>query len=465
MWRWVGEDMGSPYNLSEFVIAAFNAYPNAQYDQVVLSLVGHGGGWSPELLNSQPRGHTRKPGEDPLGGLLWDDTSGTSLSTNDLGYALKLSTEATGQRIGLLFLDACLMSMVEVAYEVRNYVDYLLASENWTWTVHSYRAHIEAVDGTRNARTLGKAWMENDASALEEDEYPFTYALSDLSQIESVLRELNTLSDALLPLVSSDRDKFEAAFEASACFETDGNGTIDEYDNYCDLASFAEQIKAQFDDLEIHAAADAVKDALDEVVIHEIHNDGSPWEYPDEHWTWGNLGGLSLYMPLKEDEWKRRYYNNSHLQFARDSQWDDVLTAYWATAEIPADPDCTDGCPLPEGPFPLAAISADARAEEASNHIEWQIEDVEDDMLATQGVTAYHIYRRAADGIFGSTPITTTTADMFAYVDSDLPDEESGEWCYQVKAADETDTIVGESNVACTSAAQQQQVYLPLIRR
>jgi hypothetical protein len=34
-----------------------------------------------------------------------------------------------------------------------------------------------------------------------------------------------------------------------------------------------------------------------------------------------------------------------------------------------------------------------------------------------------------------------------------------------VKAADETDTIVGESNVACTSAAQQQQVYLPLIRR
>ncbi len=464
MWRW-GEDMGSPYSLSEFVIAAFNAYPNAQYDQVVLSLVGHGGGWSPDLLNGQPQGHSRKPGEDPLGGLLWDDNPGSSLSTNDLGVALAMSTEATGQRIGLLFLDACLMSMVEVAYEVRGSVDYLLASQNWAWTVHSYDAHIAAVDRTSDVLTLGEAWMENDASRLEADEYPFTYALSDLSQIEAVLRELNTLSDALLPLVSSDRDKFEAAFAASDCFETDGNGTINEHDNYCDLASFAEQISAQFDDPEIHAAATAVQDALHDVVRHESHRGGIPWEYADEHWAWGDLGGLSLYMPLKEDEWKRRYYNDSHLQFARDSQWDDVLTAYWAAAEIPADPECPlAGCDHIEGPFPLAPISADVRTEEASNHIEWQMVDVENDMLTNQAVTAYQIYRRAGDGIFGSTPITTTAADTFVYVDSELPDAESNEWCYQVKATDETDTIIGESNVACTSTVQQQ-VYLPLVRR
>jgi uncharacterized repeat protein (TIGR01451 family) len=465
MWRW-GEDLGNPYSLAEFVTAAFHAYPNAQYDQVVLSLVGHGGGWSPELLNGQLGGHKRKPGDDPLGGLLWDDHPGTSLSTSDLGLALQLSRATTQQPIGLLFLDACLMSMVEVAYEVRDNAEYLLASENWTWTIHSYRAHIEAVNGTRNARTIGKAWMENDANPLRANAYPFTYALSDLSQIEAVIQALDTLSDALMPRVSSDRDKFVAAFEAGDCFETDGDGTIDQTDNYCDLASFAAQISRQFDDPEIRAAAAAVQDALDDVVLHETHGDGSPWEYPNEQWAWGDLGGLSLYMPLKEDDWKRRYYNESHLQFARDSRWDDLLTAYWAAAEIPADPECpSEGCEHLDGPFPLAPISADVRAEEERNHLEWQMMDGEGSMPATQSVAAYQIYRRAADGTFGSTPITTTSADTSAYVDSDLADTEHTTWCYQVKATDETDTIIGESNVACTSADQGQQLYLPLIRR
>jgi uncharacterized repeat protein (TIGR01451 family) len=465
MWRW-GEDLGSPYSLAEFVTAAFNAYPNADYDQVVLSLVGHGGGWSPELLDGQPRGHKRKPGDDPLGGLLWDNHPGNSLSTSDLGLALQRSQEATGHRIGLLFLDACLMSMVEVAYEVRENVDYLLASENWTWTIHSYDAHIGAVDGRRNARTIGKAWMENDANALREDDYPFTYALSDLSQIEAVRLALDTLSDALMPMVSSDRDKFVAAFEASECFETDGNGTIDQTDNYCDLFSFAEQISIQFDDPDIRAAAAAVQSALGDVVLNESHGDGSPWEYPNEHWAWENLGGLSLYMPLKEDDWKRRYYSERYLQFARDSRWDDLLQAYWNAEEIPADPNCpAEGCDLPEGPFSIAPISADARSQEESNHIEWQMVEVEEVVLATQAISTYHIYRRVADGTFSPEPIATTSSDMFEYVDGNLPDTESNAWCYQVKATDADDTIVGESNVACTSTAQGQQVYLPLVRR
>jgi hypothetical protein len=109
----------------------------------------------------------------------------------------------------------------------------------------------------------------------------------------------------------------------------------------------------------------------------------------------------------------------------------------------------------------------DAWKQGESNRLAWRMEEGEQDALLQQTVAAYQLHRRAADGAFSSTPITTIPADTSAYVDSDLPDAGSSVWCYQVKATDATDTIVGESNVACTDTpqAQGQQVYLPLVRR
>jgi len=118
-WIFSTEDTANPTSLYQFLTDAHNAYPNAT--QTIVSLVGHGSGWSANVLPGQPR--TWKDQNDTLGGMLWDDhpqageANSNSLSTLALGSALEWATAASGKRIDLLYLDGCSMGMAEVAYD------------------------------------------------------------------------------------------------------------------------------------------------------------------------------------------------------------------------------------------------------------------------------------------------------------------------------------------------------------
>lgn len=441
VWAW-GEDVANPYSLAEFLKGTIRAYPNA--GQVVLSLVGHGGGWSPDVLAGQPSHYGGQPGEDVLGGMLWDDHPGTSLSTPDLGRALRWSHQATGVKVGLLYLDACLMGMSEVAYEVRDSAEYLLASENWTWASFPYDAHLSVLDGVRDVRQIGEAWLHNAAGVLRADEYPFTLSLVDLDQVESLRAAEDGLATALMATLPVT-DDIAAAFAQTDCFDSDRDGAIEPQDNYCDLDSFARQLEVQFSGnasaAAVVSAAQAVQTAVAAAVVAEDHEGGIPWPHPDERWTWGDLGGVSKYLPLHEDHWKRRYYTGSHLQSAEDGLWDEFLAAYWDSADPPQAPPCPpEGCdPLPSLP-PLAPIAAHAWAGHSTIQVEWTLEEPVGDL------DGYRLLRREGSGDF--TPVTTTL--LSRYIDDDPALVIGTEYCYRVEALDGTDAVVGESNVACT---------------
>ena len=69
-------------------------------------------------------------------------------------------------------------------------------------------------------------------------------------------------------------------------------------------------------------------------------------------WRWPKLGGLSLYTPLGEDDWKRGLY--AQLQVASATHWDEFINQYWDNVVAPAAPKCpTGGCPLPAGPLQI----------------------------------------------------------------------------------------------------------------
>jgi len=62
-------------------------------------------------------------------GILYDDSQGTCLTNNDLSNALRDIKGIIGRNLDLLGMDACLMAMFEICYEIRNYVDYFVASQ------------------------------------------------------------------------------------------------------------------------------------------------------------------------------------------------------------------------------------------------------------------------------------------------------------------------------------------------
>ena len=64
---------------------------------------------------------------------------------------------------------------------------------------------------------------------------------------------------------------------------------------------------------------------------------------PNQQWNWSVLGGLSIYVPLKEDEYRRNLYDT--LRFGRDTRWDAFLAAWWNNNSPPPPvPPCTT-CP------------------------------------------------------------------------------------------------------------------------
>ncbi len=359
------EDMGDPANLSRFITEAMAEYPDAK--RVVLALVGHGGGWSPNLLAGQPQHHGGKPGngDQGLGGLLWDDYTGngpgSSLSTLALHQALRDAVAKSGRKIDLLYLDACLMGMWEVAYEVHNEVNYLLASESWSWTSFAYDQHLLGIHNTQSTAQIGQAWLQNEAAILRRDHYPFTYSLIDMTQMTTTTSSIDALAQSLTTVAATadGKSKLQSAFAASDCFDSNAdhminlsNPSIGKLDNYCDLQSFAGQLQQQFLNMpEVMSAAQSVQTAIAKTVVSEDSNCAVPGDYSPIAWCWQKLGGLSIYTPLGEDDWKRGLY--TQLQVANDTHWDEFMSQYWDAAPAPAAPTCLpkDKCPLPAGPL------------------------------------------------------------------------------------------------------------------
>src|SRR5688572_3566185 len=148
-------DSGDPDVLTKFVEWAVDKYPANRY---ALVLWNHGGGWQPSEMdkiarqvnapNYDPREAVQRsatplaraffrptiekilslpsPGERAI---CSDDGSGHSLDTIELGKVLEKIVKKVGRPIDLLGMDACLMSNLEVAFQVRPYVDYVVASE------------------------------------------------------------------------------------------------------------------------------------------------------------------------------------------------------------------------------------------------------------------------------------------------------------------------------------------------
>lgn len=357
-WKFFTEDTAQSTSLYQFVLDSLQAYPQAP--QVTLALVGHGSGWGANVLPAQPSFWKKQ--NDTLGGMLWDDHTGgqrgtRSLSTLALGNALRGAQTETGRRIDLLYLDGCSMGMTEIAYELADAANYLLASPNTDWATFSYDQLLPEVKNGVDAHTLGLRWLAHEAALLRSQPgHPFTLALTDLGQMSQFSTTVSALGDALQSALPTQRAQITQAFTASDRYDSNYDAKLDDKDNYLDLKAFAQQLRqVGLTNSTVISAAQQVETVLASAVISTAYASGAPWVAEEQSWTWQTMGGLSIYAPLGQDEAKRRiYYNSNNLTWADDTTWDEFLSAFWANnggisvatanGEMPVCQATTDGC-------------------------------------------------------------------------------------------------------------------------
>jgi len=284
------KDMGStnmsdPKVLADFLISGFKAYPA---DHVAVIIGDHGGGWK---------------------GVVEDDSHNGWTSMPQVREAVKEFKAATGKDIDILGYDACLMATSEVAYETKDDVKFMVASEEseggagWSYTplltAKSLQDIQRALTQKLNISPEEFAIKMISNAAADQGSLP-TMSAIDMSKIDQVAKTSTGLAEAIIAT-----DTPNATLKALARKTQSFSGNKDQY-HFCELIVNSKDIK----DDNLKAAAKDVMAAIKAAVIAEEHSA----QYPNAH-------GLTVEIP-KYGGVEAGYKD---LQFAKDTMWDEGM--------------------------------------------------------------------------------------------------------------------------------------------
>ncbi|MEK7433972.1 MAG: clostripain-related cysteine peptidase [Cyanobacteriota bacterium] len=313
-------DSGNKELAGKFLDWATTTYPADHYAYVVWN---HGAGWQRE--GKGKNGQILKPiknatsyssaGELITKEFAWDDNGG-HMSTVDLNGILDPVAKKIGRKLDVLDFDACLMAHVEVAYQMRNSVDYLVASEKTEPGAGNPYGDIFSSLG-KNPSMSGKEF----ASAIVKD-YGKSYTNGSQGTSSVTLSATSTekLVSDLVPAINSFAGSMTSSLDKDKVALMENRNKTTNYENGdCkDLGHFAKLVSADARvSADVKDKANGVLTALKSAVVEEFHSGKTSKAVADST-------GLVMYMPGKGQAVNSRY---AKLDFASE-KWDEFLQAF-----------------------------------------------------------------------------------------------------------------------------------------
>lgn len=318
-------DTGSITTLEKFIRWARTSYPGTRYS--MLSVVNHGGGWAPDLNDlAQPRGRLVVQSGGWRGmSLDLGAEGGTSFSTRETGEILD-QLGALG-RFNLIFYDACLMGMVESAYEVQPYTDYFIGGQNLLWAALPYDRYLSTQN--LSAATTPRQLTERIVTLYNAGApggQPFSIAAVESAGLVDVVGLSNALGQYLHGLLLDTKTAAQTeaairrAYAAAQKFDYDASFVIDPTDGYIDLAHFAAQLRTvqiSRDGVDVAGNVRGIADALSKRIVGggelpraviKLRVVSGTFRLPGRApvmWNFDNSNGLSVYLPLGERDIRR----------------------------------------------------------------------------------------------------------------------------------------------------------------
>lgn len=334
-------DSGDPNVLLEFVSWVKAGYPADRY---ALILWNHGGGWEPSAIDQiaqevGARAYGDREGVEraasPLRRMFFrpsleailslgtpqeraicsDDGSGHSLDTIELGKVLVKTQQILGQSLDILGMDACLMSNLEVAYQVHPYVRYVVSSEesepNDGWPYEQVLSRLVA-DPTLSSADFASHIVNAYVKSYLDMGYTgdITQAALNLAQMATLNAALDQLADALIGRLPRAASQIWRAQRKSKRFW---------HNTLADIGSLVIQIGKSTRVAATRRAADEVLAALQpgagRLVTAEAHHGSGV----------AACTGVTVYLPSALTGISRFY---ADLDFARHRRWAKLLSAY-----------------------------------------------------------------------------------------------------------------------------------------
>jgi hypothetical protein len=287
-------DMGSPETLRQYLCWGVSAYPAEHYVVVVWD---HGGGWK---------------------SLLVDDTSGSRMMLDGFGHALESVAAQLGRKLDMVVFDACLMSMVEVADQLKNAADHTVSSQAEV-AGQGFPYHLLLDRLSRNPDQCPGDYakgMVDDFVAYYANKKAIATAF-DESKIQPLVAAIDNVSITLINGMAKYRNEIGSARSNAQSLYGGTNGVF----WFVDLKVFMDQLAFRIANPTVTAQAAAVDSAMVSAT-YSRHSDQLD----------GKENGLSINFPPN----KNKYYDKNYLAqnyagiglvFPAETHWSEMILA------------------------------------------------------------------------------------------------------------------------------------------
>ncbi|MFO0699259.1 MAG: clostripain-related cysteine peptidase [Nitrospira sp.] len=333
----IGEtNTGSPEALIDFITWGVSRYPADHY---VLVLWNHGQGWDDTDIYAGERGAGARRGRPgrvrhalfrnsvakaarlaarsgkTARAILLDDDAKDFLDNLEMKQVVAAANRAIGHKLDILGMDACLMSMAEVAYQMRESVEYTVGSEETEpldgWPYDTILQALSATPDTAPS-ALCKLIVKHYLASYRGSGEAVTQSAIDLSHATAFAGACKALASALKAGLKNG---------ATRAAIVDARNRVQEYDvpDNVDLLDLCRLLKTA-------AVPAAVKSACDRVVNAV---EGSPGLVVASGYSGTPMKGshgVAIYFPTRSVS---PLYAN--LDFTKKTRWGTFLKQYLAS--------------------------------------------------------------------------------------------------------------------------------------
>ncbi|MCX7795063.1 MAG: clostripain-related cysteine peptidase [bacterium] len=285
-------NFGDPATLQNFLSYGIQNFPAKKY---LLIIGNHGSGWRKKVLE-----------ENLVRDICWDDIhGGASISMPELKSVLQSAVNLLGRKIDLLYFDACCMGTIEVDYEIKDLVSYLVSSEAVGWvgitrwdTIFNQLVSSPTMSPGNLGKLIAQTYFSN-YSGVDR-----TIAVKDLSKIDTIVNDIYYFAHYLRDCVS--------ASASAIMYWRNQTQSFAPYSNYpsvyIDLYQFANHIAD-------HTSYNNLQNAA-LTLMSDIESSTLWWGYAG----YSSAKGYSIWFPANLTYYNDGYTKYSALDFAQSTK-------------------------------------------------------------------------------------------------------------------------------------------------
>lgn len=243
--------------------------------------------------------------------IAYDDSARDFLDNKELRKVLADVTTETQRTIDVLGFDACLMNMVEIAFELRDFAGHMIGSEQTEpgngWP-YDRVLRILADRPDASPADLATGAVTEYLASYEGDDEDVTLSALDLTQAGAAATAVDSLARRLIVALSSDAGELAITRAIRHVQRFEKN-------DFADLGDFCRLVRPADDN--VGQAADAVLETIavpDGLVSASAHRGGGV----------DQATGVAIYLPLAGDV--SVVYDD--LAFATATHWNQFLQTY-----------------------------------------------------------------------------------------------------------------------------------------